>query len=242
MSNANLTTGLAAAESAVEEMRQAGFVEVPTVFSQTSGGGRYILFPRTVAANVDMGDGSSALERIRLLERGLAANTTTTVVETIAERDLITGKIPGDRCYVIDATDDPGVEKGGAGYIWMPAQGDGASYWRKITEEESQDVILQWENITGRPEQPAAGIDKAALLAKKALMRPLDQPNADPFYRDLEAELLEKVNRKGIGPQGFGGRTTALGLNIEVMPTHIAGLPCAVNINCHVTRHQSAVL
>ena len=141
MSNANLTTGLAAAESAVEEMRQAGFVEVPTVFSQTSGGGRYILFPRTVAANVDMGDGSSALERIRLLERGLAANTTTTVVETIAERDLITGKIPGDRCYVIDATDDPGVEKGGAGYIWMPAQGDGASYWRKITEEESQDVI-----------------------------------------------------------------------------------------------------
>ena len=84
--------------------------------------------------------------------------------------------------------------------------------------------------------------DKAALLAKKALMRPLDQPNADPFYRDLEAELLEKVNRKGIGPQGFGGRTTALGLNIEVMPTHIAGLPCAVNINCHVTRHQSAVL
>ena len=84
--------------------------------------------------------------------------------------------------------------------------------------------------------------DKAALLAKKALMRPLVQPNADPFYRDLEAELLEKVNRKGIGPQGFGGRTTALGLNIEVMPTHIAGLPCAVNINCHVTRHQSAVL
>ena len=165
MSNANLTTGLAAAESAVEEMRQAGFVEVPTVFSQTSGGGRYILFPRTVAANVDMGDGSSALERIRLLERGLAANTTTTVVETIAERDLLTGKIPGDRCYVIDATDDPGVEKGGAGYIWMPAQGDGASYWRKITEEESQDVILQWENISGRPEQPAAGIDKAALLA-----------------------------------------------------------------------------
>lgn len=179
MSNANLTTGLAAAESAVEEMRQAGFVEVPTVFSQTSGGGRYILFPRTVAANVDMGDGSSALERIRLLERGLAANTTTSVVETIAERDLITGKIPGDKCYVIDATGDPGVEKGGAAYIWMPGRGDEASYWRKMTEEESQDVILQWENIAGRPEQPAASLDRAALLAhahdNKSVLDSLDR-------------------------------------------------------------------
>ena len=165
MSNANLTIGLAAAESAVEEMRRAGFVELPTVLSQTAGGGRYILFPRTVAANVDMGDGSSALERIRLLERGLAANTTTTVVETIAERDLVTGKIPGDKCYVIDATADPSVEKGGAAYIWMPARGDEAPYWRKMTEEESQDVALQWESISGRPEQPVAKIDEAALLA-----------------------------------------------------------------------------
>ena len=84
--------------------------------------------------------------------------------------------------------------------------------------------------------------DKAALLAKKALLRPLDQPNEDPFYRNLEEELLEAINRKGIGPQGFGGRNTALGVNIAVMPTHIAGLPCAVNINCHVTRHQTAEL
>ena len=165
MSNANLTTGLAAAENAVEEMRQEGFIELPTVFSQTAGGGRYILFPRTVAANVDMGDGSSALERIRLLERGLAANTTTTVVETIAERDRITGRIPGDKCYVIDAAADPGVEKGGAVYIWMPARGDEASHWRKMTEEESQDVTLRWENVNGRPEQPVARIDEAALLA-----------------------------------------------------------------------------
>ena len=84
--------------------------------------------------------------------------------------------------------------------------------------------------------------DKAALLAKKALMRPLDEPHPNPFYRELEEELLEEINRKGIGPQGFGGRTTALSVNIEVMPTHIAGLPCAVNINCHVTRHQTAEL
>ena len=84
--------------------------------------------------------------------------------------------------------------------------------------------------------------DKCALLAKKALMRPLDSQNPDPFYADLEKEMLEKVNKLGIGPQGFGGKTTAIGLNIETMPTHIAGMPCAVNINCHVTRHKSEVI
>ena len=84
--------------------------------------------------------------------------------------------------------------------------------------------------------------EKAAYLAKKALMRPLDIRNPDPWYADLEAELLEKINALGIGPQGFGGMTTALGLNIEVLPTHIAGMPCAVNIGCHATRHKTEVL
>ena len=84
--------------------------------------------------------------------------------------------------------------------------------------------------------------DKAALLAKKALMRPVDSENPDPYYADLEREMLEKVNELGIGPQGFGGRTTAIGLNIETMPTHIAGMPCAININCHVTRHKTEVI
>jgi fumarate hydratase subunit alpha len=84
--------------------------------------------------------------------------------------------------------------------------------------------------------------DKAALLAKKAIMRPLDVRHSDPFYAALEKEMLEKVNTLGIGPQGFGGRTTAIGLNIETMPTHIAGMPCAININCHVTRHKTEVL
>ena len=84
--------------------------------------------------------------------------------------------------------------------------------------------------------------EKAAYLAKKALMRPLDVRNPDPYYADLENELLEKINGLGIGPQGFGGLTTALGLNIEVLPTHIAGLPCAVNIGCHATRHKTEVL
>ena len=84
--------------------------------------------------------------------------------------------------------------------------------------------------------------DKAALLAKKALMRPIDSENPDPFYADLEKEMLEKVNKLGIGPQGFGGKTTAIGLNIETMATHIAGMPCAININCHVTRHKTEVI
>ena len=84
--------------------------------------------------------------------------------------------------------------------------------------------------------------DKAAYLAKKALMRPLDVRNPDSNYAELEIELLEQINALGIGPQGFGGLTTALGLNIEVMPTHIAGMPCAVNIGCHATRHATEVL
>ena len=84
--------------------------------------------------------------------------------------------------------------------------------------------------------------DKAAFLAKKALMRSVEQRNEKPFYAELEQELLEKINALGIGPQGFGGKTTALAVNIEEFPTHIAGLPVAVNINCHVTRHKTEVL
>ena len=84
--------------------------------------------------------------------------------------------------------------------------------------------------------------DKAALLAKKALMRPVDSSNPDPYYADLEKEMLQKINELGIGPQGFGGKTTAIGLNIETLPTHIAGMPCAININCPVTRHKSEVI
>lgn len=84
--------------------------------------------------------------------------------------------------------------------------------------------------------------DKAALLAKKALLRPLDVPNPDPCYAALEAQLLDEVNTLGIGPQGFGGRTTALGLSIEAAPTHVASLPVAVNMSCHATRRASARL
>lgn len=84
--------------------------------------------------------------------------------------------------------------------------------------------------------------DKAALLAKKALLRKTGEKNENPLYASLEEELLERINSLGIGPQGFGGRTTALSVAIEYFPTHIAGLPVAVNINCHVARHKTEVL
>ncbi|MBQ0125178.1 MAG: fumarate hydratase [Clostridiales bacterium] len=84
--------------------------------------------------------------------------------------------------------------------------------------------------------------DFAPMLAKKALARGIGTQNANPDYAKLENEILERVNALGIGPQGFGGDTTALGVNVEYYPTHIAGLPVAVNINCHVMRHKTAVI
>ena len=85
-------------------------------------------------------------------------------------------------------------------------------------------------------------VDKCAQIAKKALTREIGEHNEDPFIADLEKEMLEAVNNLGIGPQGLGGRTTALAVNIETFPTHIAGLPVVVNINCHASRHKSVVL
>lgn len=84
--------------------------------------------------------------------------------------------------------------------------------------------------------------DKAATIAKKALIRSIDVRNENPFYAELEEELVTMINELGIGPQGFGGKTTALAVNIETYPTHIAGLPVAVNINCHATRHAEIEL
>ena len=102
------------------------------------------------------------------------------------------------------------------------------------------------ENMSCPPIILGVGIggsfDKVAQLAKHALLRPIDQPNPDEYYAAMERELLERINSLGIGPQGFGGRTTALGVNIETMPTHVAGLPVAVNVSCHVTRRAKSVL
>ncbi|MGL5649279.1 MAG: fumarate hydratase [Clostridium sp.] len=84
--------------------------------------------------------------------------------------------------------------------------------------------------------------DRVAYLAKKALLRPINMESESKYYSELEKELLREINKLGIGPQGFGGLTTALGINIEVLPTHIAGLPVAVNISCHATRHKECII
>ena len=84
--------------------------------------------------------------------------------------------------------------------------------------------------------------ESCALLAKRALCRGAGTHNPDPYYAGMERRLLAEINRLGIGPQGFGGRSTALWLCIEAAPTHIAGLPVAVNVGCHVNRHAEAVL
>lgn len=85
-------------------------------------------------------------------------------------------------------------------------------------------------------------MDKAAWLSKKALTRDTNVPNPDSYYSELEKKLLKKINLLGIGPQGLGGITTALAVSIEAFPTHIAGLPVAVNISCHATRHKTVIL
>lgn len=85
-------------------------------------------------------------------------------------------------------------------------------------------------------------MEKAAILSKYALTRDVGAKNPDPFYAEMEEELLRRINKLGIGPQGFSGDTTALAVHVEAFPTHIAGLPVAVNINCHVARHKTAII
>ena len=148
--------------------------------------------------------------------------------------------VPGDRLRITVAPKGFGSENMSQIKLLKPSDG----------EEGVKDFVVKAVEEAGPNPCPpivvGVGIggtfDKAALLAKRALLRPLGQPSQDPFYAAMEAELLGRVNALGIGPQGFGGRTTALAVAIETAPTHIAGLPVAVNINCHVTRHQTEVL
>ncbi|MBQ8184184.1 MAG: fumarate hydratase [Lachnospiraceae bacterium] len=153
---------------------------------------------------------------------------------------LYTEIVPGEQIKITVGPKGFGSENMSAIRMFKPSAGI----------EGIKDFILETVEAAGPNPCPpmvvGVGIggtfDKCALLAKKALMRSTDVRNGDPYYAALEEEMLEKINKLGIGPQGFGGKTTALALNIETMPTHIAGMPCAVNINCHVTRHQSEVI
>lgn len=118
------------------------------------------------------------------------------------------------------------------------------------TKEDIMDFIVETVTVAGGNPCPpivlGVGIggdfEYCAYLSKKALCRNTDERNENPFYAEMETELLKQINETNIGPQGFGGNTTALAVNIETAPTHIAGLPVAVNVGCHVTRHATAIL
>ena len=148
--------------------------------------------------------------------------------------------VPGDKVKLTVAPKGFGSENMSRLKMLKPA--DGA--------EGVKDFVVETVKLAGANPCPpvilgvgiGGSFDKVAQLAKHALLRPIDQPNPDEYYAAMERELLERINALGIGPQGFGGRTTALGVNIETMPTHVAGLPVAVNVSCHVTRRAKSVL
>lgn len=148
--------------------------------------------------------------------------------------------VPGDQIKITLAPKGAGSENKSALKMMIPADGvDGV-----------KKFVMQTVEAAGSNPCPpmVVGIgiggtmEKAAYLAKKALIRPVTKRNDHPDYAKLEGELLELINKTGIGPQGLGGRITALAVNIEWYPTHIASLPVAVNINCHATRHAEVIL
>ena len=148
--------------------------------------------------------------------------------------------VPGDGCAITVAPKGAGSENMSRMAMLKPADG----------VEGVKRFVVETVKLAGSNPCPpivlGVGVggffDKVTALAKHALLRPLDRPNPDPFYARLERELLEEINALGIGPQGFGGQTTCLGVSIEAAPTHVASLPVAVNINCHVTRRATAQL
>lgn len=148
--------------------------------------------------------------------------------------------VPGDKLHIVFAPKGFGSENMSALRMLKPAQGlDGVI-----------DFVVETADKAGSNPCPpmvvGVGIggtmEKAAQMAKFALLRPIDEKNPDPYYAELEDTLLRRINQLGTGPQGLGGRTTAIGVNVEVFATHIAGLPVAVNINCHATRHKEVTL
>jgi fumarate hydratase subunit alpha len=148
--------------------------------------------------------------------------------------------IPGDRVEITVAPKGFGSENMSRVYMLKPSDGT----------EGVKQAVLETVRIAGPNACPpivvgvgiGGSFEKCAFLAKKALARSMDKPSAFEHIEKLEKELLEEINALDIGPGGFGGNVTALGVNIETYPTHIAGLPVAINICCHVNRHVSRVL
>ena len=148
--------------------------------------------------------------------------------------------VPGNGFHITVAPKGFGSENMSAMRMFTPA-----ASWQDI-----EDWIVSSVSTAGSNPCPpvivgvglGGTIEQCALEAKKALMMPMDTPNPDEFYGEKEQALLEHINRLGIGPQGMGGRITALAVRIRPYATHIAGLPCVVNMSCHVTRHASGEL
>ncbi len=148
--------------------------------------------------------------------------------------------VPGDQLKIIYAPKGFGSENMSRVGMLTPSSG----------RQGVEDFVIETIRLAGGNPCPpivvGVGIggtfDQVTLLAKKALLLPLDHTNDDDYYAEMEVQLLNQINALGIGPQGFGGDTTALAVKILTLPTHIAGLPVAVNINCHVARHKEIIL
>jgi len=151
-----------------------------------------------------------------------------------------TSIVAGDKLKITLAPKGGGAENMSGVAMMIPAAG---------VEGVRRFVVEQVRKAGPNPCPPVVvgvgiggNFEVAPLLAKKALVRPMGSKNPNPAYAALEDELLEEVNKLGIGPQGLGGSTTALAVHIEYAPCHIASLPVAVNLNCHVSPHQSITL
>lgn len=148
--------------------------------------------------------------------------------------------VPGDRIKLTIAPKGFGSENKSAMKMFLPS----------APLADFEDFIVGTVKTAGGDPCPpivlgvAIGgtVEACALAAKRQLARPIDEENPDPFYAELESRLLSRINALGIGPQGFGGKTTCLKVNLAALPCHIAGTPCVVNVGCHATRHAEAVI
>lgn len=153
---------------------------------------------------------------------------------------LHTSLVPGDKLKLTIAPKGFGSENMSRLQMLTPA----------ATEEDIVAFVVETVKLAGSNPCPpvvlgvglGGDFEYCALLAKRALCRPVSERNPDPYYAALEEKILLAVNESGVGPQGFGGNVTALSVNVEAFPTHIAGLPVAVNVGCHVTRHKTVII